>query len=162
MAIQQAKKSWDEGGIPIGCVLVGSEGHIISKGHNQRVQLGDPTAHAEISCLRNAGRQTNWAGFTLVTTLSPCSMCSGATALFKIPRIIIGENTSFMGEEDWLKQKGVAVKVLNDPTCKQLMQQLIDEKPSLWDEDIGIPCEELTERTQKKQQPTQKQGGGDI
>lgn len=141
-AVQQAEKSWNEGGIPIGSVLVDADanrgnGAIVARGHNMRVQSGDPTAHAEVSCIRNAGRRRDWNKLTLVSTLSPCSMCSGTTILFKIPRVIVGENRSFMGAEDWMRRYGIEVIVLNDPRCIALMERLMREKPDLWAEDIG-------------------------
>jgi cytosine deaminase len=148
-AIEQAEKSWREGGIPIGCVLVdprssassagapGGAGTIIARGHNMRVQSNDPTAHAEVVCIRNAGRRRDWRHLTLVSTLSPCPMCSGTAILFKIPRVIIGENHTFVGAEDWLQRNGVDVRVLNDPRCVALMERLKREKPDLWAEDIG-------------------------
>ncbi len=137
-AIEQAEKSWSEGGIPIGSVLVHHEsGDIIARGHNERVQSGDPTAHAEMCCLRKAGRRRDWQDMTLVSTLSPCSMCSGTTVLFKIPRVIIGEHVSFMGAEAWLAEAGIELTVLNDPTCIELMTRMMDEMPDLWAEDIG-------------------------
>ena len=139
-AIEQAEKSWREGGIPIGCVLVdprNNGGMIIARGHNMRVQSNDPTAHAEVVCIRNAGRRRDWRHLTVVSTLFPCSMCAGTTILFKIPRVIAGENRTFVGAEDWLQRKGVDVRVLNDPRCIALMERLKREKPDLWAEDIG-------------------------
>jgi cytosine/creatinine deaminase len=142
-AIEQAEKSWREGGIPIGSVLVdpslpgGSERQIIARGHNMRVQSGDPTAHAEVVCIRNAGRRRDWPRLTLVSTLSPCPMCSGTAILFKIPRVIIGEHRTFLGAEDWMQQNGVKVIVLDDSRCIALMERLQHEKPDLWAEDIG-------------------------
>jgi cytosine deaminase len=141
-AIEQAEKSWREGGIPIGSVLVNpsgnnGDGEIIARGHNMRVQSGDPTAHAEVVCIRNAGRRRDWHTLTLVSTLSPCPMCSGTAILFKIPRVIVGENRTFMGAEDWMRRSGIDVIVLNDPRCIALMERLQREKPDLWAEDIG-------------------------
>ncbi len=136
-AIEQAKKSWAEGGIPIGCVLVDSTGRVVARGHNERVQSGDPTSHAEVVCIRNAGRRRDWNALTLVSTLSPCSMCSGTAVLFKIPRVVVGENETFMGEERWMEEHGIAVHVMNDERCVQLMKRLQAEKPDLWAEDIG-------------------------
>lgn len=136
-AIAQAEKSWAEGGIPIGSVLVDAEGEIISRGHNERVQSGDPTAHAEIVCIRNAGRRRDWDHLTLVSTLSPCPMCSGTAILFRIPRVIVGEHRTFMGAEDWMAKHGIEVIVLDDPSCVALMERLQREKPDLWAEDIG-------------------------
>src|SRR6516225_3866454 len=103
-AIAQAEQSWAEGGIPIGAVLVDDNGTIVARGHNRRVQDGDPTAHAEVVCIRNAGRRRDWSKLTLVSTLSPCPMCSGTAILFKIPKVVIGENTTFLGAEEWMKR----------------------------------------------------------
>jgi len=138
-AVQQAEKSLGEGGIPIGAALANADGVIIALGHNLRVQSGDPTAHAETVCIRNAGRRRDWNTLTMATTLSPCAMCSGTAVLHKIPRLIIGEHHTFMGREDWLKSEGVELKVLADPRCIALMQKFIRERPELWNEDIGIP-----------------------
>lgn len=137
VAIEQARKSWDEGGIPIGAVLVDEQGSVVARGHNERVQKGDPTAHAEIVCIRNAGRRRDWSRLTLVSTLSPCSMCSGAAILLKIPRVVIGENSTFEGAENWMKQNGTELQVINDGRCIALMRRLQSERPDLWAEDIG-------------------------
>ena len=136
-AIRQAELSWSQGGIPIGAVLGTSSGEIISRGHNERVQSGDPTAHAEVVCFRNAGRRRDWGSLILVSTLSPCIMCAGTTLLFGIKRVIVGENKTFLGAEDLMCSNGVQVTVLNDPRCIELMQRLQNEKPDLWAEDIG-------------------------
>lgn len=136
-AIEQAEKSWAEGGIPIGSVLVDDQGQIVARGHNERVQSNDPTAHAEVMCIRHAGRRRDWHTLTLVSTLSPCPMCSGTAILFKIPRVVIGENTTFVGAEDWMRQQGIALTILNDPRCIELMTRMQREKPDLWAEDIG-------------------------
>ena len=136
-AIEQAEKSWSEGGIPIGSTLVDESGVIVSRGHNQRVQHGDPTAHAEVVCIRNAGRRRDWKSLTLISTLSPCVMCTGTTLLFGIPRVIIGENENFLGAEELLCSNGVDIRVLNDDRCIALMRRLKEEKPDLWAEDIG-------------------------
>ena len=136
-AVAQAEKSWDEGGIPIGSVLVDSAGRVVARGHNERVQSGDPTAHAEVVCIRHAGRRRDWRDLTLVSTLSPCPMCSGTAILFKIPRVIVGENRTFLGAEEWMRREGIVVIVLDDPRCVALMQRLQREKPGLWAEDIG-------------------------
>jgi creatinine deaminase len=136
-AIEQAEKSWSEGGIPIGSVLVDASGTIVARGHNERVQSGDPTAHAEIVCIRNAGRRRDWHTLTLVSTLSPCSMCSGTAILFKIPRVIVGENVTFQGREDWMRDAGAEVVLCDDQRCIDLMKRLQAEKPELWAEDIG-------------------------
>ena len=140
-AIEQAEKSWTEGGIPIGAVLANSmTNQIVARGHNQRVQSGrpgDPTAHAEVVCIRNAGRRRDWKHLTLISTLSPCIMCSGTAILLKIPNIIIGENATFVGAEELLKQRGTSIQVMNDHRCIELMQRMMQEKPDLWLEDIG-------------------------
>jgi cytosine deaminase len=136
-ALEQAEKSWSEGGIPIGSVLATDSGDIVARGHNQRVQSGDPTAHAEVVCIRNAGRRRDWRRLTLVSTLSPCPMCSGTAILFKIPRVIVGEHQTFLGAEEWMRRNGIAVTVLDDRRCIALMERLQREKPDLWAEDIG-------------------------
>ena len=136
-AINQAEKSWGEGGIPIGSVLVDGEGLIVSRGHNERVQGGDPTAHAEVMCFRNAGRRRDWNQLILVSTLSPCIMCTGTTLLFGLKRVIIGENKTFLGAEGLMCSNGVQVTVLQDTRCIELMQRFQQEKPDLWSEDIG-------------------------
>jgi len=138
-AIEEAKKGLAAGGIPIGSVLV-LDGKIIGRGHNQRVQHGSVIHHAEMNCLENAGRQkaSVYAQCTLYSTLSPCPMCSGAALLYKIPRIIVGENVTFQGPEAYVKSQGVNVEILNDPTCIQLMKDFITARPELWNEDIGV------------------------
>lgn len=136
IALQQAQKSYDEGGLPIGSVMV-EHGKLLSAGHNQRVQLGDPTAHGEMDCLRKAGRRPRYEQVTLYTTLSPCMMCAGTIVQFGIPRVVVGENQSFTGNIDFLREHGVDVLLLDDPDCKALMQRFIAEKPALWDEDIA-------------------------
>jgi len=138
-AIEEAKLGLKEGGIPIGSVLADEHGKIIARGHNQRVQNDNPVSHAETECIRSAGRRRDWNRMTLVTTLSPCPMCSGTALLFKIPRIIIGENTTFMGAEDWLEKNGVELVRLNNQECIDMMKQFIKNNPELWNEDIGIP-----------------------
>jgi cytosine deaminase len=137
-AISQARLGLAEGGLPIGSVLADAEGRVVAGGHNLRVQTGDPTAHAEIVCLRNAGRRRDWPQLTLVSTLSPCVMCTGASLLFRIPRVIIGENRNFLGAEDLFRGRGVTLKVLDDPECIELMRSFIAAHPDLWDEDIGV------------------------
>ena len=136
-AIEQAEKGWSEGGIPIGSVLMNESGIIVARGHNQRVQSGDPTAHAEVDCIRNAGRRRDWKKLTLVSTLSPCPMCTGTTILHKIPRVVIGEHRTYMGAEHLFKETGVISLVLDDPRCIALMERMKREKPDLWAEDIG-------------------------
>ena len=136
-AIEQAEKSWAEGGIPIGSVLVDRQGRIVARGHNERVQSGDPTAHAEVTCVRRAGRRRDWRQLTLISTLSPCPMCAGTAILLKIPRVIIGEHRTFVGAEAWMRGRGIKLVVLDDRRCVALMQRLQREKPDLWAEDIG-------------------------
>jgi cytosine deaminase len=136
-AIKEAKRGLTEKGLPIGSVLADPQGQIVARGHNLRVQTGDPTAHAETVCLRNAGRRRDWPELTLVTTLSPCIMCTGTTLLYRIQRVVIGENQNFMGAEDLLRQHGVEVVVLDDPECIQLMREFVRANPDLWNEDIG-------------------------
>jgi cytosine deaminase len=136
-ALVEARISLGEGGLPIGSVLADSAGHLIARGHNLRVQTGDPTAHAEVVCLRNAGRRRDWHELTLVSTLSPCIMCTGAALLFRIPRVIIGENRNFLGAEDLFRQHGVALTVLDDSECIDLMCSFIATRNDVWDEDIG-------------------------
>jgi len=136
-ALEEAKAGLREGGLPIGSVLAGQGGEIIARGHNLRVQTGDPTAHAETVCLRNAGRRRDWEEVTLVSTLSPCIMCTGTALLYRIPRVIIGENRNFMGAEDLFRQHGVNVVVLDDAECVQMMREFIAAHADLWNEDIG-------------------------
>jgi cytosine deaminase len=136
-AIEQAEKSWREGGIPIGSSLLDAQGKVVAAGHNMRVQNGDPTAHAEVSCVRNAGRRRDWRSLTLVSTLSPCPMCSGTAILFKVPRVVIGEHRTFMGAEGWMRANGIELTVVDDQRCIALMERLQREKPDLWAEDIG-------------------------
>lgn len=138
-AIEQAKKSNSEGGIPIGSVLV-HEGKIIGRGHNCRVQTGSPIDHGEMNCLRNAGRLSAkiYRTSTMYSTLSPCPMCSGAIVLYKIPRVIVGENRTYRGAEDYLRANGIQVDVVQDAECIHLMQDFIRANPELWNEDIGI------------------------
>jgi cytosine deaminase len=138
-AIEEAERGLAEGGIPIGSVLV-HDGKIIGRGHNRRVQRGSPILHGEMDALENAGRYPArvYRTSTIYTTLSPCSMCSGAIALYGIPRVVIGENVTFMGEEDWLRSKGVTIDVVNDARCIELMRNFIATRPDLWNEDIGV------------------------
>lgn len=138
-AYEQALKSQSEGGIPIGSALVNERGVIVALGHNLRVQTGDPTAHAETVCIRNAGRRRDWHTLTLASTLSPCAMCTGTAVLHRIRRVVIGENETFQGREDWLEDEGVEVVVLDDQRCIELMRRFIDRHRELWDEDIGVP-----------------------
>jgi cytosine deaminase len=138
-AVEQARKSLAEGGIPIGAVLV-HEGRILGRGHNCRVQTGSAIDHGEMNCLRNAGRlpAAVYRECTMYTTLSPCPMCSGAIVLYKIPRVVIGENRTFLGAEDWLRANGVALEVVQDEECTRLMREFIAGRPDLWNEDIGV------------------------
>ena len=138
-ALGEARKSASEGGIPIGSVLV-DEGRIIGRGHNCRVQTGSPIDHGEMNCLRNAGRLPAkvYRNCTLYSTLSPCPMCSGAIVLYKIPRVVVGENQTFLGAEDYLRANGVDVTILEDAECIQLMRGFIEANPQLWNEDIGV------------------------
>src|SRR6201995_3367613 len=137
-AIEQARKSLSEGGIPIGSVLV-HEGKIIGRGHNCRVQTGSPIDHGEMNCLRNAGRlpASVYRKCTIYSTLSPCPMCSGAIVLYKIPRVVVGENQTFLGAEDYMRAQGISVDVVQDTECVQLMRRFIQARPELWNEDIG-------------------------
>lgn len=138
-AIEEAKKGLAEGGIPIGSVLV-IDGKIVGRGHNQRVQKGSAILHAEMDCIENAGRLTakDYQRATLYSTLSPCDMCSGTALLYKIPKIVIGENKTFQGPEDYVRSQGVELVILNDPECIRLMEEFIAAKPELWNEDIGV------------------------
>jgi cytosine deaminase len=138
-AIEQAAKSAREGGIPIGAALGSPGAGIVAAGHNLRVQGGDPTAHAETACIRAAGRRRDWASLTMATTLSPCIMCTGTALLYRIPRIVIGENRTFLGAEDLLAQRGISFTVADDPRCIAMMETFIRERPDLWNEDIGDP-----------------------
>lgn len=137
-AIEEAEKGLAEGGIPIGSVLV-YEQQIIGRGHNKRIQSNSPTLHGEMDALENAGRQSAkvYQNSTIYTTLSPCSMCSGAILLYGIPKVVIGENITFTGEEELLRARGVELELVNSERCVQLMQDFIKNKPTLWNEDIG-------------------------
>tara|TARA_R110002126_G_scaffold170926_4_gene319738 strand:- start:382 stop:819 length:438 start_codon:yes stop_codon:yes gene_type:complete len=137
-AIEEAEKGRDEGGVPIGSVLV-YEGNIIGRGHNQRQQKGSAILHGEMSALEDAGRQPArvYRNCVIYTTLSPCPMCSGAIRLYQIPRVVIGENQTFLGDERLLKSSGIEIEVLQDPRCIQLMEDFIAAHPEMWNEDIG-------------------------
>lgn len=137
-ALVEARKGLKQGGLPIGSVLANAHGEIVARGHNLRVQSGDPTAHAEVVCIRNAGRRRDWNKLVLVSTLSPCVMCTGTSLLFKIPTVVIGENSNFMGAEDLFRREGVELINLEDAECKQLMKSFIGRHPDLWKEDIGL------------------------
>lgn len=140
-AIDEALLGFKEGGIPIGSVIV-HEGQILGRGHNRRVQRGSVILHAEMDAFENAGRQRAdvYRKAVLYTTLSPCSMCSGAILLYGVPKVVIGENRTFVGDEDLLRSRGVDVEVLQDPTCIDLMRRFIASRPQLWNEDIGLPA----------------------
>ena len=137
-AFNEAEKGLSEGGIPIGAVLV-INGKIVGRGHNKRVQKGSPTLHAEIDCFENAGRLKagEYKKATLYSTLSPCDMCSGAALLYKIPKVVVGENKTFQGPESYLRERGVELEILDNPECKDIMDKFIKENPELWNEDIG-------------------------
>lgn len=137
-AIDEAKKGAAEGGIPIGSVLV-IDGEIVGRGHNRRVQQGSSVLHAEMDCLENAGRlkAAEYKRAVLYSTLSPCDMCSGAVLLYGIPRVVVGENQTFQGPEEYVRSRGVEVEVVDDHACRQLMETFIAENPVLWNEDIG-------------------------
>lgn len=138
-ALREAQAGLDEGGIPIGSVLV-LEGEIVGRGHNRRVQKGSAILHAEMDCLEQAGRlcARDYQRSVLYSTLSPCDMCSGTALLYKIPRIVVGENRTFQGPEDYVRSRGVTVEVLDDARCVQLMADFIRKCPDLWNEDIGV------------------------
>lgn len=139
-AIDEARKGLADGGIPIGSVLT-IDGAIVGRGHNQRVQKGSSILHAEMDCLENAGRlrASDYRRATLYSTLSPCDMCSGTALLYGIPTIVVGENRTFRGPEDYLRSRGVDIRVVDDPECRQLMEDFIAARPDLWSEDIGEP-----------------------
>ena len=136
-AYAEAQAGRAEGGLPIGAVLATADGEVVARGHNQRVQQGDPTAHAEVVCVRNAGRRRDWSALTLVSTLSPCVMCTGTSLLLNIRRVVIGESTTFAGPEHLFRAAGVEVIPVEDPRCVEMMRAFIAEKPDLWHEDIG-------------------------
>jgi len=137
-AIGEARQGLDEGGIPIGSVLV-IDGQIVGRGHNRRIQQNNAILHAEMDAIQNAGRLSaaEYARGILYSTLSPCDMCSGTALLYKIPKIVIGENRTFQGPEDYVRSRGVELVILDDPTCVQLMAEFIRARPELWNEDIG-------------------------
>ncbi|KAI1263126.1 putative cytosine deaminase [Xylariaceae sp. FL1019] len=140
IALEEARKGFEEGGVPIGAALIAADGTVIGRGHNMRVQSNNPILHGETSCLQNAGRLPSSAfkGSTMYTTLSPCDMCTGACLLYDIPRVVIGENKTFLGGEAYLKQRGVEVVVKDSAECRELMEKFIKEKPDVWNEDIGV------------------------
>ncbi|MEO0529308.1 MAG: nucleoside deaminase [Planctomycetota bacterium] len=138
-AIEEAKAGLAEGGIPIGSVLV-IDGEIVGRGHNRRVQQGSAILHAEMDALENAGRLSaaDYQRSTLYSTLSPCDMCSGASLLYGVPRIVVGENRTFKGPEEYVRSRGVELTIVDDPECVRLMEEFIAAKPQLWSEDIGV------------------------
>ena len=135
-AYEQALKSFNEGGLPIGAVMV-ERGAIIAAGHNRRVQEGDPIAHGEMDCFRKAGRRSRYETVTLYTTLSPCMMCAGTILQFGVKRVVVGEDQNFPGNIEFLRSRGVDVRLVNDPDCIALMKKFIGQSPTLWDEDIA-------------------------
>ncbi len=137
-AIDEAKAGFAEGGIPIGSVLV-IDGHIVGRGHNRRVQRSSAILHAEMDCLENAGRlkASDYRRSVLYSTLSPCDMCSGTALLYGIPRVVIGENRTFQGPEEYVRSRGVELEIVDDPQCIELMRQFVAARPELWNEDIG-------------------------
>jgi cytosine/creatinine deaminase len=136
LALHQARISLDAGGVPVGALLAAA-GQVVAAGHNERVQRGDPVAHGEISCLRNAGRRPSYADTTLYTTLSPCQLCTGAILLFQIPRVVVGEAQTFPGDLDFLAARGVEIVLLEDPACVAVMAEFQQRYPDIWSEDIG-------------------------
>jgi len=136
LALDQARVSLEAGGVPVGAVLAAGA-QVVAAGHNERVQRGDPVAHGEIACLRNAGRQASYAGMTLYTTLSPCQMCSGAILLFQIPRVVVGEAQTFEGDLGFLAGRGVEIVLMDDPGCMAAMREFQERFPEVWSEDIG-------------------------
>ncbi|KXG53512.1 CMP/dCMP deaminase, zinc-binding [Penicillium griseofulvum] len=139
-AVEEAKLGLSEGGVPIGAALVSKDGKILGRGHNMRVQKGSAVLHAEMSALENSGRlpASAYEGATMYTTLSPCDMCTGACILYKVKRVVIGENKNFMGGEELLLNKGKEVVVLDNAECKEFMAKFMKEKPELWNEDIAV------------------------
>ncbi|MDO0912659.1 MULTISPECIES: nucleoside deaminase [unclassified Streptomyces] len=136
-AVAEARAGLGEGGIPIGAALYGADGTPLGRGHNRRVQDGDPSMHAETAAFRAAGRQRSYRGTTMVTTLSPCWYCSGLVRQFGISRVVIGEAVTFHGGHDWLAEHGVEIVLLDDPECVGIMRDFIKDHPALWNEDIG-------------------------
>ncbi len=137
VALDEARLGLAEGGIPIGAALYGADGALLGRGHNRRVQDGDPSAHAETAAFRDAGRQRSYRGTTMVTTLSPCWYCSGLVRPFGISRVIVGVTVTFHGGHDWLAEHGVEIMLLDDPACVALMRDFVSNNPALWNEDIG-------------------------
>jgi cytosine/creatinine deaminase len=137
VAIAEARLGFEEGGIPIGSALFDASGALLGRGHNQRVQRDDPSAHAEVDAFRNAGRQRSYRDTTMVTTLAPCWYCSGLIRQFGIPRVVVGENRTFQGGVDWLREAGVEITVLDSAECVELLEAFIARRPDVWNEDIG-------------------------
>ncbi|MFD9636575.1 nucleoside deaminase [Streptomyces violascens] len=137
-AVEEARAGLAEGGIPIGAALYGADGEVLGRGHNRRVQDNDPSLHAETAAFRNAGRQGSYRGTTMVTTLSPCWYCSGLVRQFGISRVVVGEDETFQGGQEWLARHGVEIVVLGDPECVTMMKEFIAANPELWNEDIGV------------------------
>jgi cytosine deaminase len=137
VAVEEARQGLGEGGIPIGAALLGPAGEVLGRGHNRRVQDGDPSMHAETTAFRNAGRRRHYRDTTMVTTLSPCWYCSGLVRQFAIPHVIIGEATTFSGGHEWLAEQGVRITIVDDARCVALMTDFIATHPDLWNEDIG-------------------------
>jgi cytosine deaminase len=136
VALREARSSLDAGGVPVGAALAHGD-RLLASGHNERVQLGDPIAHGEIACLRNAGRQRSYRDMTMYTTLSPCPMCTGAILLFQIPRVVVGEASTFAGDLAFLASRGVDVLLLDDERCTAVMREFQERYPEVWSEDIG-------------------------
>ncbi|MFS8204818.1 nucleoside deaminase [Streptomyces sp. CWNU-52B] len=136
-AVEEARTGLAEGGVPVGAALYGADGTLLGRGHNRRVQDGDPSAHAETAAFRNAGRQVSYRGTTMVTTLSPCWYCSGLVRQFGISRVVVGEAETFHGGHDWLAEHGVEIVLLDDAACVSLMRDFVRNNPALWNEDIG-------------------------
>jgi len=136
VALGEARSSLDAGGVPVGAALADG-GRLLASGHNERVQKGDPIAHGEMACLRNAGRQASYRNMTMYTTLSPCPMCTGAILLFQIPRVVVGEASTFAGDLDFLASRGVDVLLVDDERCKAVMREFQERYPQIWSEDIG-------------------------
>jgi len=152
-AVAEARKGQAAGGIPIGSVLA-IDGQIVARGHNQRIQKGSSVLHAEMDCLENAGRQgaSHYHKAVLYTTLSPCDMCSGAILLYGIPRVVVGENRTFQGPENYLRSRGVSLEIVDDDECRQIMREFIADNPELWNEDIG----EVTDAAASEDRPNEK------
>lgn len=139
LALEEARTGFEEGGVPVGAVMV-ENGEIIGRGHNRRVQDGNPVSHGETDCMKNAGRRPGYQNVTMYTTLSPCMMCAGTIVQFGIGRVVVGEEENFPGNIEFLKERGVDVTLLDDQDCKDLMARFITERPDLWNEDIAAPA----------------------